>query len=562
MQLATVFVQLVLAALQAHQQQQQQPDTPAGVFPSISGKMLLQYLPLPGEVQDHFLGKAAAGMLQLLQQQPCVLTESGRLARPASTLLPQQLLQRSNRQPLISNDWLKQGLPELDFVHPDILSDSRSGKGRAARVLRQLGTRVFDASMLISWLQAAGTHQLLRQLPTAVRVDWLKELYKCLNSLMVQPANSNMSLADVSRWGPKLAAAPILQLFGSRKLVCQVTAGEQLYLWDESMGSEQEMKLFTANSSNSTSSNPARQVNLQFVDPASLNMEGRAVLRHLLGVHAVQMTHLVQYMLQLQATWHFSNGDHLQQLLFMFKNRSRLRATTQFDQDAPQQLLAQQLCLRKFGDGSGYSRVWSLHTPLAVSSNDIPAELCDDLTAAGVQFPHPQYLACSRDASMPDGRELWSWFRQLGMQQLTPADAAMRLLNLYSADSSRASIRLQQHMQHSRFMAAVYSRATALPDIMKQLDSKLQGSLYLYSDQNTNDTPPAALAGTLSLPLSARYCSAAIRAGVQQQLKSVGVQFVNPCYHEGVGDEAPAVRDLLQRAGVQRAGPIWVSCCC
>eukprot|EP00878_Enallax_costatus_P024291 GHUV01025917.1.p1 GENE.GHUV01025917.1~~GHUV01025917.1.p1 ORF type:complete len:555 (+),score=211.99 GHUV01025917.1:179-1843(+) len=542
-----------MAALWNHQQlslkqeEHQQPGYPDSC-PSISSAMLLQYLPLPGEVPNQFLGKAAVGMLQLLQQQPCVLTESGQLAKPACTLLPSTLLRRPDGRPLISIEWLMQGLPGVEYVHPSVLADSSAAGRRAAAVLQQLGAKVMDSKTLVSWLQADGTCELLQQLPAAERTEWLNDLFTTLNMLQMQPADSPLSLADVSTWRPRLSAARILQLSGSKQLVSKNDAGQQLYIWDWSLGSQQDMELFISpsTSNGTTDSSSASATQLQFLDPAILSSDSVGVVQRLLGLKRVQPEQLVEHFLSLQETGDFTDQKHLQQLLFVFRNCSKLKA------DAAEQQLKSRLFLRTGAvESDTYHRVNLAYAPLAVGHNSIPAALADDLTAAGVHFLHVQYRDCAQDANIQGGSELWGWLRRLGLKDLTRAEAAKHLLSLYDSSSTRDSMTQQQHMQHLQFLAAAY-------DERHITDQQLQ-SLYVYSEQQpAAQAAPAAKCSQLRWPVSG-WCSRIMLAqSIESQLRTAGWSFVHPCYHQNLGDERHAMRAMLFRAGVQQSKPLQV----
>lgn len=555
-----------------HMYQQQSAEALTG--PSISSKMLLQYLPLPGEVQDQFLGRAAAQMLQLLQHQPCVLTESGQLMAPSRALLPSKVLQRADGRPLIPNEWLVKGLPDLEYVAAELInpstststseSDGRTSQKRAKQVLLQLGCRQFTPDVLVSWLQADGTKQLLRQLPILERTSWLKSLYDCLAKLLELPADDRMSMANAECWGPRIAAAPILQLLGSQQMVSRTSAGQQVYLWDQTLGGVEDMKLFISTSTS-----------LQFVNPETVSTWGAAALQQLLGLQVAQADTLVEQMLQLQETWSFSNELHLRQLLFFFSNRSRLRRAGSSSSSCAEQQLQKRLSLRVAAeDHAGandrgttfYNKVNSMYIPLTVGTNNIPADLSADLAAAGVKFAHQQYVTSSQRSDLADASayasELWAWFKRLGMKQLTPADAVLSLLSLYDNEARRSTITAKQHLQHIRFMSTVCSTGSEGLGTAEhaRLQAKLQSSLYLYElKQDAENSSPTALGKQLYWSLGRSCSSVSLGISIEQQLREAGVHFVHTCYYEGLGNAAGPVYHLLMQAGVLPAEPTRVS---
>lgn len=167
---------------------------------SLSCAALLQFLPLPGEVLDSFLGEAASSMLKLLQQEPCVLAAAGQHHQPADTLLPDALLQLPEGQQLISNAWLQQGLSGREYVHADVLGPAyTSSSSRATAVLQQLGASSFSAGLLVEWLTADGTTAVLQQLPDADRTSWLQSLYVCLHRLTAQ-VDGPLSMKTAAKW--------------------------------------------------------------------------------------------------------------------------------------------------------------------------------------------------------------------------------------------------------------------------------------------------------------------------------------------------------------------------
>jgi hypothetical protein len=373
LQLAPAFVEQALAAMSGTES--------AG---TLSCAALLQFLPLPGDVLDPFLGQAADSMLQLLQQEACVLAASGQYRQPASTVLPDPLLQLPDGQQLISNTWLQQGLDGMEYVHADVLGHG-STSSRARDVLQQLGACSFSSELLVQWLTAEGTADVLEQLPEAARAGWLPSLYICLNRLTAQ-VDSPLSLADAAKWKGPLAAAPILPLLGQAQPMSHQAATSQgeLYLWDPAFGSAVEAALVSDGSSGST---------LLFVDPTvcAAQPEVEAVLQHpLFGVRKVPMAVLVTSLLQQQSSQPLNDSRRQQQLLFLMRNRQHLGPT-----DGPLwQQLQSKLQLRTAlctGSSSSYITAASLHYPCSCAGQ-VPSELQQDLMQGGdLQFLHSWY---------------------------------------------------------------------------------------------------------------------------------------------------------------------------
>lgn len=192
-----------MQAVQTHQQQQQQTAAAAGGCssgqPALSPAALLQYLPLQEDVQDEFVGRVSTAILQGFSTHPCVLTASGALSMPADTLLPEPLMVTAagdgglqQQQQLISNEWLRQGLPGVQFVSDELLAGPEGD--RTAHVLLQLGSRRLTAALLLSWLCPEATAQLLRGLTPQARAAWLPGLYSVCMRLKAQPAGALMAL--------------------------------------------------------------------------------------------------------------------------------------------------------------------------------------------------------------------------------------------------------------------------------------------------------------------------------------------------------------------------------
>ena len=297
LQLAPVFVEQVMSALHlAHnpQQQQQQKEPPQQqqqVSPRMRCEALLQYLPLPGEMQNPFLAKASTDIVSSLKHAACILSASGVLCLPHQLLLPSPLLVRPNGQLLIPNKWLQKGLPGREYVHLGLLTAADGGHGnqRALDVLLQLGSSMFDAKVLVAWLNAEATRQLLQDLPVEERASWLQDLYSC----MVRMNGSSSSSIIYSR---DVAAAPIIQLDGSRRLVSyqEVQGGEgegKLFMWDPQYGGENERAIFSSSSIGS---------GLLFVDPGTLDSTGMGVIRQYFGIEEVPLDLLVSTILEWQ----------------------------------------------------------------------------------------------------------------------------------------------------------------------------------------------------------------------------------------------------------------------
>jgi hypothetical protein len=551
-QLAPAFVQQATWALHAHhssntQQHNSSSSSETAAQPRLSSAALLQYLPLPGEVANPFLAETAAAMLRLLQEQPCVLAESGQLSKASDTVLPSSLLLKAaDGQQLISNEWLQQGLQGTQFVHPELLAGSTSSSSsRAEQVLLQLGSEQFSAPLLVRWLTAPSTRQLLEALPLDQRDSWLKDLYSCLSRLRLQPAGCPMSLTDDSYLARQLAAAPILQLHGSRQLVSCNSLQERPYMWQTAFGGEAELCLFSSGGSGG----------LNFVHSSTLSYETRMMLHGLLQLPFTPMPVLLdellrqqqqqqQKSLQEQEVQEAVNDHNDRMLLFLLANVKHLRSNEL--QQLRQRLL---LCSCRRG---AYVMVHNLHLPLSgesSSSTAVPVELQPDLVQAGMNFLHSSYQQLAAAAAADSAGDLWQLLRNLGVHELTTDAAALKLLQLYASDRSRRAIRLQQHLRHISFLAS----AEGL--LLKTCNGLRNGQLRLYSsDQHVCQEGPEAQPNALHWPPSG-IAAGEVAAAITQQLQhGCGLLFVHSCYRSSAGSGNTG-HGRLMRFVVKEAGP-------
>lgn len=558
MQLGPTFVQQAVRAVQAHQQQQQrqqqldneQHSHSAGATgPCLSPAALLQYVPLPGEVQDSFLGQVSAAIMDGMRQQTCVLTASGQLSTANKTLLPSPLLVRADGStPLIPPEWLVAGLPEVQFVHPNLLVGSQQQQQRAMAVLQELGSKNISTQLLLQWLADPGTAQVLQQLPWQQRSSWLRDLYSCLNALTAQPAGSIMhlgphaghSIIAQQQWRQQrqqLSWAPILQLHGVQRLESfsgAAVALRKVYLWDTAFGGDDELQLFCSGQ-------------LCFIDRATLTPAGAAVLRQLLGLEYATMSVLVEALLQQQAeaahSGMFQLKVHHQQLLFLLRNSHRLSPA-----DCKQ--LQQRLLLQR---AEGSCGIWGspvavlvpaekLYLPLQQSSSlQLPHELLSnsvlrtDLAAAGVQFVSSGYQDLTQQL---EGRQhVWQLLQRCGVRQLSRPEPAEALLRLYSDSRLSSSIRQQQHMLHLRCLCLCASEGH------KQ---DVANTLLLYDDQQ--NPAKAAPAWHPNQPLYNLYWHTPddeLPAALDTMLRCMrSMVLLHPCYLAAGGSCAEMVKEL------------------
>ena len=565
---------------QEQEQDDQQWQQQQHYGPKMSCASLLRYLPLPGEVQNPFLAKASTDILQSLKSKPCILSASGVLRCPHQLLLPEPHLTRPNGQQLIPNEWLRKGLPGVEYVHPDALTTA-GGDGhtqRAMDVLLQLGTRGFDSKVLVAWLRAEGTRELLGGLKEEVRVSWLQDLYSCLRVLKDQPScSSSVSMQDGKKWGLELAAAPIIQLHGSEQLVSYTEAqggwskGGMVFLWDGRFGREKELSLFS--SSNGSGSR------LLFVDPSTLGGSGRTVLSHFFGLKEVGLQQLVAAIVESQKDGVLSQQQRLQQLLFLFRNRSLLGTQQLAELRYKLQLLCVAAAPRAPGGGgegsvATYCTAGSVFMPLA-PSGAVPAELQGDLLAAGVNFLHPQYQQLWGRAADPPRPELKLWFSTaLGIRELPVLEAARKLLGLYQSPkggfwssegfSGCSTVSFNQHLRHLVFLVQKQMQIAAC----LQTQQLLRSVLPLYGEkQVVEKTAPAFKPAELWWPVTPW-----VGEGLKEQLRRCGVVFLNPevvdrcCKAPGLdaagalGLDAAGVKAfIVQVASVQEFGANKVS---
>lgn len=552
-------MQAVTASHQQQLQEDNQPSTPddeqqqqRSAQAHLSPTALLQYLPLPGDVTDGFMASVSTAIMQQLQQQPCVLTASGQLSRASTTLRPDPLLQQANGEPLISNDWLQQGLPGREFVHDDILA--QPDRDRTAQVLLQLGSRQFDCLLLLCWLSAAGTARVLQELQPTARAVWLSELYSCCMRLKAQPGSSHMHLAADSHTTKLLAAAPILQLHGSQQLVSlqQLAAsGRRVYLWDSSLGNEADLQLFSVAAASDSNSNSTGLAALCFVDPSTLGPDGATMLSAFLGISLVPLSVLVQHILQqqLQEVMDVSGlTDSTRDPLLVFLMRNNPRLSTQ-DLQALQQRLSLRCAAGHTGSSNMYRPAKLLHLPLRVSTLGVsPSTLSDpalqkDLSTAGVAFVCPAYEDLGKAGQLSSTQDVWQVLKSFGVQQLTLADAVQHLLKLYKSGCF-SIVRWERHIHHLRFLTECAKDSVCLQHICL--------GLHLYEQQqDTAVESPAWQASRLCWPVIGPEG----HSPMTDQLRVLcGVRFVHPCYVVPGAPGYDLVRQIAQRLSSIQVG--------
>jgi hypothetical protein len=560
LQLAPAFVQQVMQAVAAHQQHSQRKGHSSGTAegspgPTLSPAALLQYLPLPGDVLDDFMAQVSTAILQGLQQQACVLTAAGQLSTAQHTVLPDGLLV-VNGQQLISSEWLQAGLPELEYVHADLLAGPRDTVQRSSQVLLQLGSSKFCAALLLSWLNSEGTARLLGGLEPEDRAEWLQLLYSCCMKLRAQPDTAPMHLAADSSSRQALRSASTVQLHGSRELVSLqqlADTSKKLYLWDDRFGGQAEMQLFSTHSSGTcaaasggesvrtdsssgSESHSSKQLDwLCFVDPSTLGADGAAMLGTFLDVSPVPLSMLVKHVLQQQAEGGLSDAQHDQLLLFLLRNAPDLSSTDL-------QLLQESLLLRCAGEAdsgpAAYAAAKQLYLPLEFSSLPVTqATLSDpalqqDLAAAGVAFVSKHYGALEQPSQKTGRQGVWQLLGSFGLQQLTLQSAVQHLLKLYGSDTS-VKTSLADHERHLGFLAQCGDDTQCLQHI--------QDGLRLYEKtQNATVTTPVWRPGQVFWPLSE---TAGAEAFTKQLQALCDVCLVHPWYVEHC---EPAIQGLVQ----------------
>jgi hypothetical protein len=585
MQLAPVFIQQVMQAVTAHQQRSQENLSGAAdgsPEATLSPAALLQYLPLPGDVLDDFMAQVSTAILQGLQQQACVLSASGQLSTAQHTVLPHRLLEVDSQQ-LISSEWLQAGLPELEYVHAELLTGPEDTVQRTSQVLLQLGSSRFSAALLLSWLNAEGTARLLEGLGPEERASWLQVLFSCCMKLRAQPDTAPMHLTADSSSSQALRSAPIVQLHGSQELVSLqqlADSSKQLYLWDDRFGDEAELQLFStccsgtctsatggesvqADRSSGSKSHSSEQLDwLCFVDPSTLGTDGAAVLSTFLDVSTVPLSVLVKHALQQQAEGALSDAQQDQLLLFLLRNAPDLSSTDL-------QLLQESLLLRCAGEAdsgsAAYAPAKQLHLPLEFSSLPVtqatlsnPA-LQQDLAAAGVAVVSRHYDALEQPSEKTGRQGMWQLLGSFGLQQLTLQSAVQHLLKLYSSDSDNSLetlideaarrlaqlvvaklggdagdiIRLADHQRHLGFLAQCLDDAGCLQHI--------QRGLRLHSMQaDAAALEPAWRPKQLFWPIAP---TAGAEALTQQLQALCDVRLVHPWYVEHC---STAIQKLVQ----------------
>jgi len=550
-----------------HQQHQHSPpdsdpsEAAAGCpGPTLSPAALLQYLPLPDEVSDDFMAEVSTAILQGMQQQPCVLTASGRLSTAQHTLLT------AGGQQLISNEWLQQGLPGLEYVHDELLAGAEATTQRATQVLLELGSRRFSASLLLSWLAAEGSSRLLEGLGPEERAAWLQLLYSCCMKLRAQPDAALMHLAADSSSSQALRSANIVQLHGSQELVSVqqlADSAKHLYLWDDRLGSEAELQLFVASSSAASAdgavgggaeadSNTAGSCSsLCFVDLSTLGADGAAMLRTFLGVSCVPLSVLVKHILQQQAQGGLSDTQQDQLLLFLMRNAQHLSA-------ADLLVLRDGLLLRcaeGAGSGSSYAPAKQLFLPLEASLLPVTQEtledpaLQQDLATAGVAFVSSHYEALGEPSQLTDSRDVWQLLKCFGLQQLMLLSAVQHLLKLHSTCSSSAAshISLADHKRHLSFLAQSKSCPACLQHIQQQL-------LLYHVQQDTAVEVPATRPAALFWPMPA---TAGADTLTDQLRVLCGVSLVHPWYVDQSGPVQELVREVTKTLSLPEVSHLW-----
>jgi hypothetical protein len=551
-----------MQAIRAHHQQA--PAAALRPQPALSSGALLQYLPMAGDVQDEFMGHVSTAIMQGLSKQPCVLTASATLSTPAGTLLPEPLLSCSTacgqheeqqeqrpQQQLISNEWLQQGLPGMQYV--SLLSGPDAA--RTAQVLLQLGAKKFTSQLLLSWLTSPGTARLLQSLGPAQRAAWLPLLYSCCLQLKAQPVGACMHLQADSATQQTLKQAPILQLYGSVEccsLQQLADSGRQVFLWDSSLGNGSDLQLFSQSARSagsacgtlpSANSSPghsgAGSGSLCFLDPAALGPDGASFVSTFLGVHKVPLSLLVKHILQLQKGGQLTDPQQDQLLLVLMRNTDLLS-----NQDL--QLLRQGLLLcRAAADGtltaisSSSSRVYvpaeRLYLPLR-ATNTLPIQqdflkdpaLQQDLAAAGVVFVSSHYAGFSTALQRGTSRQaVWQLLRSFGVQELQLLPAVQQLLKLYSSSSqAEAPVMLPAHQRHLQFL----SEAARDPVCLQHTKEGLR--LYtIRQDPRSTAASPVTPTGQLAWPMAA---TAGANAVTDQLVLLCDVQLVHPGYVLGV----------------------------
>jgi hypothetical protein len=368
-----------------------------------------------------------------------------------------------------------------------------------------------------------------------------------------------MFLSNSSSLGRRLAAAPILQLHGSRRLVSCSELRGKAYVWCSAFGGEAQLKLFSSGSSGSSSS-------LHFADPSTTAGDGHAVLHNLLGLQLVPMSVLVEELLR-QQQWlqqqqqqrrqgglDAVHSHHEKLLLFLLSNFKHLG-------DSEQRKLQQRMLLR-CDSSKLYVAANCLRLPLSGSSSSsskVPADLQPDLEQAGLRFLHSSYKQLAAAAAAGSAGDLWQLIKNLGVGEVTTDAAAQKLLQLYLDNSSRRSIRQEQHLRHVNFLTAAEGLSPTTHNGIRN------GQLRLYSScQDPSAESPEARPDALHWPLSGLAAAdAAVADAITLQLeRGADLKFVHCCYSSSSSSSsgnAGCGYGQLMRAGVKAAGPDVVS---
>lgn len=424
LQVADAFVGEVLCALRAG---------------TLSCPALLQFLPLSGEVQGDFFTQAANSIMQRIQQEACIQTASGQYSKPASTLLPEPLLQLQDGQPLFINSWLQAGSPGLEYISPGVLDSSggnsdSSGGGieRVQAALQQLGCRSFSADLLVQLLTAGQVKVQLEGLPGDELHSWLRGLYTCLEGLTGLPKSHPMGMANAEEWSSSLGEAPVLPLYGQQALTSYrgASSAGRLFLWDPNWGGEKELSLFGRSSSSGADSdggggggNSHTDRPLQFVDPAVQTPQLAVVLGHFFGTRTVPLSVLVEDLLQQQEICSLTLNKRKQLLLFLVHNQQQVLQLDDVQDTLRKRLQLQTSAME--ADEVQFALGPDLWYPLG--SGAVPAVLQRDLMQAGVEFLHPWFeqllqgaLPESAGAGAASAR---NFLQALGITELSAEDA-------------------------------------------------------------------------------------------------------------------------------------------
>jgi hypothetical protein len=491
--------------------------------PCLRPAALLQFLPLPGEVQDGFMGHVSTAIMDSMRQQACVLTASGQLALPAATLLPAPLLQTTSGTPLVSNEWLAAGLPGHQFACASLLAGSQEQQVRAEAVLLELGSRRFTTRLLLQWLVAPGTAQLLRGLQVQQRTGWLRDLFRCFGTQLTTDKQHPQW-----QWQQEmLLQAPILQLQGSRALCSkQELSGRGVYAWDARLGQDEALQLFcpdtpaadtqhsgdgsgSSSSSGSGGGDGGVASALCIIDRATLPPCGKLLLQELLDVPLVPLSVLVHQQLQGQALArsHMEPGGqlvlHHQQLLFLLRVAHQVSPS---DMDAVRSallLLEHADAAPSSSSSTNSSSPEAAAPPAARLASQLflplqhtstlpwlpPALLHDGSLASnlarhgGVQWVSDGYADQVGAHLQGSPGSLWGLLQHCGVQQMGGEQLALSLLSQYHTAAGRASIRQAQHVLHLEAM-----QPCAMPV------QHIREGIWLYGAEADPEAQPPSLA--------------------------------------------------------------------